>query len=114
MEIETIVVKDDYHDRRHSDFGWGNGYVLVNSSHPLYGKNWDEINLDVHGGITFSELVTPHLRGIFGLRPGAEGKWCIGFDTHHGGDTLAEWTESKVREETERLKQLVITASKIV
>ncbi len=32
-----------------------NGYVHVPSSHPLAGKHYDDVPVDVHGGLTFSE-----------------------------------------------------------
>lgn len=35
--------------------GWGNGYVLIPQGHFLYGKCYDDIHVDVHGGLTFSE-----------------------------------------------------------
>ena len=36
--------------------GWGNGYVEIGGSHPLFEKNDSEIrNIDIHGGLTFAE-----------------------------------------------------------
>jgi|SRR3972149_5302496 len=32
------------------------GYVGVPPSHPMYHKEYDDINVDVHGGLTFSHL----------------------------------------------------------
>ena len=36
------------------DVGWGNGYVLIPESHPFYMKDYDSIDVYVHGGLTFS------------------------------------------------------------
>jgi len=32
--------------------GWGNGYVAVPKEHPLYGKDYNNIDIDIHGGLT--------------------------------------------------------------
>jgi hypothetical protein len=44
------------------------GYVTVPFGHPAHGKGYDEVDLDVHGGLTFSD----------------SGKF--GFDCAHAGD----------------------------
>jgi hypothetical protein len=38
------------------EHGWGNGYVLIPHNHPFYKKHYDSIDVNVHGGLTFSEL----------------------------------------------------------
>lgn len=37
---------------------WGNlcAYVRVPSSHPAYKKQYDDLDIQVHGGLTFSEI----------------------------------------------------------
>lgn len=39
--------------------GWGNGYVAIPEGHPCFGKDYDQIydeyNINVHGGLTFSD-----------------------------------------------------------
>jgi hypothetical protein len=49
-----------------------NGYVLLPDNHPFYGKDYDEIDVDAHGGITYAD----------------EDGW-IGFDTAHAFDYWA-------------------------
>lgn len=49
-------------------YGAMNGYVQIPKSHPWHGLDYDDIDVEVHGGLTFS-------------RDG----W-IGFDTLHSGD----------------------------
>lgn len=54
------------------------GYVTLDRNNKLYGKKWDDEeieNLEVHGGITFAE-------------PTKKGKWQIGFDCAHYDDVL--------------------------
>jgi hypothetical protein len=50
------------------------GYVYIPEGHPLFGKGYDEIDIDVHGGLTFSERVGKY--------------WLIGFDCAHMGDIV--------------------------
>lgn len=45
-----------------------NGYVQMPSGHPWQHLNYDDMPVEIHGGLTF-----------------ASGRW-IGFDTAHGGD----------------------------
>ena len=32
------------------DFGWGNGYVVIPEGHPMHGKHYDDIPVEVHPG----------------------------------------------------------------
>jgi len=95
-----------------------NGYVTVPKSHPLHGIHYSdcpkkdcseewcdhspEIAIEVHGGITFSNL-------------GRDGGWIFGFDTSHYGDYTPYmlgsdgrvWSDVEVATETESMaKQL--------
>jgi hypothetical protein len=105
--MDTIIRENDWLARGVSDFGWGNGYVIIPEDHPMYGVHYDEIPVDVHGGLTFSESVKdmdienwPQIEGI-------KGGWVVGFDTCHYGDTESRWTKERVQKETDRLgKQL--------
>lgn len=55
------------------------GYVGIAKEHPLYGKDYDDFpDLDVHGGVTFSEEGD-------GKR-WFKGYWWVGFDCAHGFD----------------------------
>jgi len=56
------------------------GYVGLPKWHPYYGWDYDEIDVDVHGGLTFSA------RGR-GKR-WKKGYWWIGFDCGHAGDLV--------------------------
>ena len=78
--------------------GWGNGYVLIPIGHPLHGVQYDAINVDVHGGLTFSALAEPDCWDE--LLPEDYGKWIVGFDTAHCGDDLSRWPKEAVQAET--------------
>lgn len=114
------------------------GYVRVPLGHSFYGKNYDELDLDVHGGLTFAEVepCTEHEDG--------QGYW-FGFDCAHAGDASYDpnadidsagptarkmmeinremdrkypmthsehfWSESEVVAETERLAEQLAAAA---
>ncbi len=56
----------------HNGMGFRTGYVKVPKGHPWCGKEWDNIDAEVHGGITFTET--------------NEDECWVGFDAGHGFD----------------------------
>lgn len=79
------------------DVGWGNGYVLLPKEHPWYGMEYEEIPVDIHGGLTYT--------GYWEDAPeqADREKWWIGFDCAHHGDTRHNRNELWVYDETIRL-----------
>lgn len=97
------------------------GYVRVPPGHAWHGLIYDEIEVDVHGGLTFAEIEPcTHEDGT--------GYW-IGFDCAHFGDShfppgdpdIARynlgclssghyWTLPEVKAETQRLADQVLEA----
>ena len=76
--------------------GWGNGYVAVPPSHPLWGVDYNNVDdIDVHGGLTYSEFGD----GKYAPRDW----WVLGFDTAHFGDNIEKWSKEAVEAETKRL-----------
>jgi len=65
--------------------GWGNGYVFIDNSHPLYGVPYDEIHLTDYGappgGITYAEWSNNLGENDWDLKSGKY--WVLGFDTAH-------------------------------
>ena len=93
--------------------GSHNGYVAVPPTNRYHGKHYDE-DVDVHGGLTFSEPVVGNGR----LNPILEDAeyitdnteigddwWIFGFDTMHYGDNPEIWDREAVIEETKRLME---------
>lgn len=99
------------------------GYVRIPPGHSWHGKGCEEIDANVHGGLTFAEIEPcEHADGI--------GFW-IGFDCAHAGDACVPegetpmvggapflrmvqghyWTLQEVQEETERLADQVRAAA---
>ena len=107
---ETTHIKrgfiNDLETGYYHDFGWGNGYVIIPYPHPAYGKHYDVINnfISVHGGLTYSERIDKDIIKYWGIDKKHKGKWMVGFDTLHYGDTLERWSHEEVFNETMRLK----------
>ena len=63
------------------------GYVGVPEGHSAYGKSYDEVDVEVHGGLTYANPC----KGAICHVP-AEGMpdkvWWLGFDTAHFGDLV--------------------------
>lgn len=54
-------------------------YIGVPEGHPFYGKEYDELDIDCHGGLTFAS-------GPYKQWP--EGFWWLGWDYAHYKDTV--------------------------
>ena len=95
MRVITNKVK-----RRASYYrGESNGYLVIDDkTHPWFGKEFDEIDIEVHGGLTFSSEVTEDLISrCEELTSEDIGSWMIGFHTSHLYDTYALWPDDEVR-----------------
>ncbi len=70
------------------NYFWRTAYVEVKKGHPLYRKSYQEVagDLDVHGGLTYSEKGGPAY---------ATG-WWFGFDAAHAGDAYFDEKENRV------------------
>ena len=68
--LEFKVFGFECHAKRHDSMGHLCGYIQVDADHPWYGKDYDNVNADVHGGLTFSD------------------KGWFGFDCAHVGDLV--------------------------
>lgn len=70
-----------------SSLGTWCGYVGVGEGHPAFGSKYDEVDVSVHGGLTYAaecQGVVCHVP-----QPGMPDKvWWFGFDCGHAGDTI--------------------------
>lgn len=53
-----------------------NGYIRIPKAHKYYGKGYDDIPIECHGGLTFAGDLE------------SDGDWYIGFDTAHYQDYM--------------------------
>lgn len=60
------------------DMGHRCGYVCLPENHPWYNKNYCDIDVRIHGGLTFSEMCNGH--------PILSNGYWIGFDCLHAFD----------------------------
>ena len=112
----TFKHKDAFNNENN---GWGNGYVLIPEGNKLFGMFFDDINkqysINVHGGLTFSKLLTERHRELLGenaidgnLIPNDIAFWMIGFDTCHIFDNKSNWSRDDVENETRELLKQVL------
>ena len=74
------------------------GYVGVPNSHPLYGKHYDDVDVEIHGGLTYADY-----RKDFDE---TNKLWYFGFDCAHCGDTNDYESLEKYGMMTESMKQV--------
>ncbi len=86
--------------------GWGNGYVALPPGHPCWARYYEEINVGVHGGLTFGTHADEAIALGWNIDKinHLKGYYIVGFNTRHGGDTPENWPESRVLQETLHLK----------
>lgn len=99
-QIKSMVIPA--HHIPNFDKGWGNGYVGVPEGHPWYGKDYDSIDCNVHGGLTYGDYFCPTCE--------PDGLYWVGFDCAHYQDTAENCPRSYVERETENLKMQAIAA----
>lgn len=95
--------------------GYANGYVAVPPEHPYYGKDYDNVPVEIHGGLTFDSDAASINLSTTGNWDNLEflGEetslpndfWVFGFDTLHCDDNITNWPRERCVEETLRLKE---------
>lgn len=65
------------------------GYVGVPEGHPWHGKGYDDVDAEVHGGLTFADACTRHVcHGENGEVVANKDVWWLGFDCAHAWDII--------------------------
>lgn len=73
------------------------GYVDVPAGHPWHGKDYGDVEAEVHGGLTFADACQEDCKICHVPQPGeAETVWWLGFDAGHAGDVKPQW-EAQLR-----------------
>ena len=101
MEIKTKLIPIDF--LPFIPHGYGNGYIGLPNTHPWYEKDYNDIDVNIHGGLTYSE------HGVGKIREDTE-LWWIGFDTAHYQDSMTTCSKEYVEAEIESLKQQALAA----
>ena len=77
------------------------GYVGVPKDHPCFGKDYDSVDVNAHGGLTFADFCDDESRECEGIchsekYAANEVVWWLGFDCAHGWDVIpkSEWSFS--------------------
>lgn len=80
------------------------GYVGVPSTHPCFEKDYGDVCVEVHGGLTFSDRCHPReeFKGICHIveEGDDDNVWWLGFDCAHYGDitpaydSMIDWESS--------------------
>jgi hypothetical protein len=71
------------------------GYVRVSEGHPWHGRDYPNLDVDVHGGLTYSNAAYPG---------GEFDGWWFGFDCAHGGDLTPKYPSDGVYRDFEYVK----------
>lgn len=96
--VTRFAVQEPFCKEFHMFGGYLNGYVCIPSHHPYYHKKYEDIDIAVHGGLSFGECSVGH--------------W-IGFDCAHSGDLVPSMeflantnpALSAIRKDRENLKE---------
>ena len=92
--MKSFIIENDLlFDKKYGiQRGYWNGYVVIPENHILHSVHYDDIDVLVHGGLTFSMLVTQNMidnswsKGA--LNNEDLNKWIVGFDTAHYMDSI--------------------------
>lgn len=95
------------------------GYAGVYPGHPWFKVDYDEICVEVHGGLTYSDKCAGVICHV--PKPDEPPVWWLGFDTAHSGDRIpglkeydGDWYKNidYVRAECRNLADQIIEADK--
>ena len=118
VPVSSTVEKDWVHNGIQCTYvtgymGFYCGYVRCDPGHPWHGKDYNDIDADIHGGLTFAALEEEECKHEDGLG------WWIGFDCGHYNDFIpgragigmfshgTVWTPEMIQKECEKLADRV-------
>lgn len=128
MKTVAFIKSNDWMKDVKFPHGTHNGYVAVPPTNKYHGKRYDDVDVEVHGGLTFSEPATfreytcgsgrklkpehvgkkiPILDGCEFISPNTKignDWWIFGFDTVHYGDNPHDCDKEYVIRETRLLQ----------
>lgn len=97
------------------DCGYANGYVVIPKEHPMFNKHYDDIDVNIHGGLTFSSTmdtdssywnrIKNNFEMVSGKVEDIPNSYVVGFDTCHWQDNKSNWNKEACIAETVNLKE---------
>ena len=113
-KIYTFLCRTVNNRLGYCDCGYANGYVAIPPGHPMHGKHYDDVDVDVHWGLTFctdkkciKDWTDIEFINFSSFDEIPDDYWVFGFDTMHHGDNKDTCNSKWCIEETKRLmKQL--------
>lgn len=110
--FNTCVQRERLLTQSYFPCGYANGYVAVPPEHPYHGMDYDNVPVNIHGGLTFggdAKRITQnwkkHIEFLGEDTEIPDNYWIFGFDTLHWGDNLKKWSRENCIEETLCLKE---------
>jgi hypothetical protein len=107
---------------RRSPMGVWCGYVGIPPEHPDHGGDYNDVPVEVHGGLTYGRACDPHVACHVPAPGESDAFWWFGFDCGHGFDvspvmtfrlSAARYrTVGYARKETKKLAQLLATRAR--
>lgn len=93
------------------------GYVGVGPGHPWHGKHYDECDVEVHGGLTYSDKCQETATEDNGIchvpAPGREHNiWWLGFDCAHSQDVCPAY-EARFHDERGTYKDIEYVTAQV-
>lgn len=116
MKLLTAIVPITW--MIYTDHWYANWYVALPPGHPYHGVDYDDIPVDIHGGLTYWSMKNKddefrHTWEGFAHIP--EWHWIVWFDTCHYGDDHTNWDKEAVEKEIQSLvEQLEALANRPV
>lgn len=88
------------------------GYVAVSPTHPAFEKSYQDIEVDVHGGLTYSDHCRDEICHV--PKPGEpDNVWWFGFDCAHGGDWIPSFNKYEFQMSWEKYRDISYVKSEI-
>ena len=102
-KVDCFVKSGPFLGRSDDMGGDYNGYVIVGKNNPYYCKGYDDVDIPIHGGWTYSASgdAVSHWEEVLEEYRTCDW-WILGWDTLHSGDTRAKWPKEKVEKATRR------------
>jgi len=106
--MKTLIIKSPFIPWLCDYWRW-NWYVIIPKWHPLHWVHYNDIDVDVHWWLTYSEEITErNLQCFPDLTQDDVWCWLVWFDTLHRWDNEDNRPKEAVQKETDRLRDQIL------